>query len=72
MRQRFTVELERETDGRWIADVPSLPGCLVYSGTREEAVSRVVALALHVLADRIEHGEATPDVIASAFDVAAA
>ncbi len=50
------INLEREVDGRWIAEVHSLPGVLVYGRTREEAVARVQALALHVIADRIEHG----------------
>lgn len=72
MRHRFTVEPERETDGRWIADVPSLPGCLVSGATRDEGVSHVVVLGLHVLADRIEHGEPTPDVLASTFDFGSA
>ena len=71
-KHRYTVDLEQEADGRWIAEVTELPGCLVYGATRDEAFSRVVALALHVLADRIEHGEATPDVISDAFDIAAA
>ena len=69
---RFTVEIDREEDGRWIADVPELPGCMVYGDTREGAVSRAVALALHVLADRIENGEASPDVLAGMFVAAAA
>ncbi len=68
---RFAVEIERETDGRWIADVPALPGCMVYGATRDEALSRAIALALHVLADRIEHGEATPAVLAGVFVAAA-
>lgn len=72
MRERFTIEVEQEEDGRWIADVVDLPGCMVYGPTREAAVSRVVALALHVLADRIEHGEAAPDTLTRLFDVAAA
>ncbi len=50
------VELEREDDGRWIAEVPELPGVMVYGSSREEAVSKVEALALRVLADRLEHG----------------
>ena len=58
----FTVELEREEDGRWIAEVPSLPGVMVYAGTRDEAMLKVEALALRVLADRLEHGEAVPEV----------
>lgn len=68
---RYIVEIDRETDGRWIADVPALPGCMVYGATRDEALSRAIALALHVLADRIEHGEAPPDVLAGVFIAAA-
>ena len=49
-----TIELEREADGRWIAEVPSLPGVLTYGTTRDEAVARVQALALRVFADRLE------------------
>jgi len=60
--QGFAVELEREDDGRWIAEVPSLPGVMVYAKTRDEAMARVEALALRVLADRLEHGEAVPEV----------
>ena len=59
----FRVELEKEDDGRWIADVPALPGCLAYGDTREDAFARVVALALHVIAERIEHGEAAPELV---------
>jgi predicted RNase H-like HicB family nuclease len=47
------IEIEREEDGRWIAEVTDLPGCLVYGQTRDEAVSRVEALALRVMADRL-------------------
>ena len=56
------VEIEREDDGRWIAEVPDLPGVMVYGQTRDEAVSKVKALALRVIADRIEHGETVPEV----------
>jgi predicted RNase H-like HicB family nuclease len=49
---RLVVELEREEDGRWIAEVPSLPGVLTYGQSREEALARVEALALRVLAER--------------------
>ena len=56
----FTVETEREDDGRWIAEVVDLPGVMVYGRTREEAISHVQALALRVLADRLENGEAIP------------
>ncbi len=67
----FAVEIDREADGRWIADVPALPGCIVYGTTRDEALSRAIALALHVIADRIGHGEATPDVLVGVFVAAA-
>jgi predicted RNase H-like HicB family nuclease len=52
------VELEREEDGRWIAEISDLPGVLAYGISAEEARAKVQALALRVLADRIEHGEA--------------
>jgi len=58
----YTVEIEQEEDGRWIAEVSELPGVLAYGATREEAIRRAQALSLHVLADRLEHGEALPDV----------
>ena len=54
---RFLVEVERENDGRWIAGVRDLPGVHVYGGTEAEALTKVQALALSVLADEIEHGE---------------
>ena len=56
------IELEQEDDGRWIAEVVSLPGVMVYGSSREEAVSRVKALALRTIADRLEHGETVPDL----------
>lgn len=56
----FTVVLEEETDGRWIAEVPELAGTLVYGDSPQEATAKVKALALRVLADRLEHGEADP------------
>jgi predicted RNase H-like HicB family nuclease len=56
------VETDREEDGRWIAEVPELPGVLVYGQTREEAIKRVEALALRVIADRLDHGEAIPEL----------
>ncbi len=60
--QKLTIELEREDDGRWIAEIPVLPGVMVYGQTREEALALVEALALRVLADRLEHGEAVPEL----------
>lgn len=58
----FRVEVEREQDGRWIAEVPDLPGVLAYGPTKQEAVDRVQALSLRVLADRLEHGETVPGI----------
>ena len=60
----LNVETEREEDGRWIAEVPALPGVMVYGTTREEALAKVEALALRVLADRVEHGDAVPEFAA--------
>ena len=56
----FRVEVEQEADGRWIAEVPDLPGVMVYGDSRDQAISKVQALALRVLADRLEHGEEVP------------
>jgi predicted RNase H-like HicB family nuclease len=56
------IEIDREEDGRWIAEVPDLPGVMVYGSSREEAISKVEALALRVLADRLDHGEDVPDL----------
>lgn len=53
----LTVELEQEVDGRWIAEVTDIPGALAYGQSREEAFTRAQALALHALADKLEHGE---------------
>jgi len=58
----FKVEIEQESDGRWIAEVPELPGVLVYGASRQEAVTRAQALALRVLAERLEHGEELPQI----------
>jgi predicted RNase H-like HicB family nuclease len=58
----FTVEIEREEDGRWIGEVTDLPGVLAYGATRDEAVAKAKALAFRVLADRIEHGEDVPEI----------
>ncbi len=57
------IEIEREDDGRWIAEVPDLSGVMGYGDTREEAIAKVEALALRVLADRLEHGEEIPALI---------
>ena len=59
---RMVVEIEREEDGRWIAEVPAVPGALAYGATREEAAAKAEALALRALAERLEHGEAAPEI----------
>jgi predicted RNase H-like HicB family nuclease len=58
----YAVEVEQEVDGRWIAEVPELPGVLTYGSSREEAVRKAQALSLRVLAERLEHGESLPQV----------
>lgn len=60
--QALTVETECEDDGRWLAEIPALPGTLAYGATRNEAVARAEALALRVLAERLEHGEPVPEL----------
>jgi len=56
------IEIEKEVDGRWIAEVPELPGVMAYGNSRDEAISKAEALALRVLADRLEHGEEIPEL----------
>ena len=58
----FRIEFEQEADGRWIAEVLELPGALVYGATVSEARARAQALALRVVADRLEQGETGPDL----------
>jgi predicted RNase H-like HicB family nuclease len=67
---KFTVELEEEDDGRWIAEVIQLPGVMAYGATREQAQAKVQALALRVVADRLEHGEAGPQLLDISFNAA--
>ncbi len=66
----LSVELEREADGRWIAEVVELPGVLAYGNNPEDARARAQALALRVVADRLEHGEAGPDLLSISFKAA--
>lgn len=66
----FRVELEQEEDGCWIAEVGNLPGVLAYGSTSKEARAKVQALALRVVADRLEFGETDPDLISISFAVA--
>lgn len=63
----FQIEIEREDDGRWIAEVPDLPGVMVYGNDRASAVAKVQALALRVLAERLEHGESVPEPLSVSF-----
>lgn len=69
----LTVDFDREEDGRWIAVIGAIPGCHVYGVTRQEALTRVEALALHAIAERLEDGEVTADEAANvSFVVSAA
>ena len=54
----YRLEIEQEADGRWLAEVPELPGVLAYGTSREEAMAKAEVLALRVLAEQLEHGEA--------------
>jgi predicted RNase H-like HicB family nuclease len=67
---QFAVELELEADGRWIGEVPALSGVLAYGQNREEALAKVEALALRVLAERLEHGEQSADRFSVTFQAA--
>ena len=68
---QFTLEIEREEDGRWLAEVPQLPGVLAYGATSAEAMAKAEVLALRVLAERLEHGEAKPVSISFVLPAAA-
>lgn len=70
MSVSFSIELDREGDGRWIAEIPDLSGVLCYGATRDEAVARVQALALRVLAERLEHAEAPAELLDVSFRAA--
>ncbi len=65
-----SIEHEQEDDGRWLAEVPELPGVLAYGMTAEEAMAKAEALALRVLAERLEHGESRPVPISISFAAA--
>lgn len=58
----MNIEIEREDDGRWIAEIPEFPGVMAYGNTREEAISKAKALVLRVMADRLEYGEEIPEL----------
>ncbi len=67
MIMNYTIELEQEEDGRIIAEVIELPGVLAYGKTKEEAIAKAQALALHVIADRLEHGETGSELLNLSF-----
>ena len=67
----FNLEFEREDDGRWLAEVPELPGVLAYGTTAAEAMARAEILALRVIAERLEQGEAEPQEIRFSLPAAA-
>lgn len=64
------IETEREDDGRWIAELPALPGVMAYGATQQEAIIKAQALALRVIADRFENGEPLPREIGGMFEAA--
>jgi len=64
---KLKVAFHREVDGRWIADIPELPGVTVYGRTKKQALAAVEALALRVIADRLDHGEAVPGEMTVSF-----
>jgi predicted RNase H-like HicB family nuclease len=66
----FNIELEQETDGRWLAEVTGLPGVMGHGADRADAVAKVQALALRVVADRLEHDEAGGDLLEITFSAA--
>ena len=66
----LTIESEQEEDGRWIAEVAALPGVMAYGATKAEAKAKVQALALRVIADRLDNGEQLPREIAKFFEAA--
>ena len=66
----FNIETEQETDGRWLAEVTELPGVMSYGASQDEAIAKVQALALRVVADRLEHDEARGDFLSVSFTAA--
>jgi predicted RNase H-like HicB family nuclease len=66
----LTLEIEREDDGRWIAEIPEISGALAYGASLEEARAKAQALALRIIADRLEHGEAAAEMSPISFAAA--
>jgi predicted RNase H-like HicB family nuclease len=62
MNRKYQIELEQETDGRWIAEIEALSGAMVYGNTREQAIMNIEALALRILADRLKLGEVSEEL----------
>jgi predicted RNase H-like HicB family nuclease len=69
MGVKLTIELDREEDGRWIAEAIELPGVMCYGQTRDEAISNVERLAIDVIADRIAHGELPSSALGVSFTI---
>ncbi len=67
---KYIIEYEQEADGRWLAEVLELPGVLAYGQTADEAIAKAQALALRVLADQLEHGEGTREMLSISFAAA--
>ena len=67
----FSIECEEEVDGRWIAEVPQLPGALCYGKTADDAMAKAEVLALRAMAERLEHGESRPVAINITLPLAA-
>jgi predicted RNase H-like HicB family nuclease len=66
----FQIATEQESDGRWIAEVEVMPGVMAYGTTRVDAVAKVQALALRALAERMDNGEAVPELLTVSFEAA--
>ena len=66
---KLSIELDREDDGRWIAEALELPGVMSYGATREEAISNTERLAIEVIADRVTHGELPPPALNISFHI---
>jgi predicted RNase H-like HicB family nuclease len=68
---KFTIEYEREDDGRWLAEIVELPGVMAYGNTPDEAIGHAKALALRAVADQIEHDERSSSLTEISFAMAA-
>jgi predicted RNase H-like HicB family nuclease len=66
----FSIELEREENGRWLAEIAAMPGVMCYGATRDAALAQIQALALRVIAERLEHREAPAELLQVSFQAA--